>query len=82
MSKLIFFGSLDKWKGLEILEQSIEYLQETPFELEIRGNSKFKAYYLSLFQKHKNVTLDIKRQSNQDIERLFSSGSALILPLY
>lgn len=78
--KIIFFGTLDKWKGLEILEESLEQLKEANIKVEIRGNSRFKEYYTSLFEKHKNVHLDIKRQSKEEIEYLFSSGSVLVLP--
>lgn len=78
--KIIFFGTLDKWKGLEIFEQAINLLNDLPVSVEIRGNSKFKEYYRQLFSKHKNVNLDIRRQSKEDIEQLFSSGAVLVLP--
>lgn len=78
--KIIFFGTLDKWKGLEVFEQAINLLKDLPIAVEIRGNSKFKEYYRELFSKHQNVRLDIRRQSKEDIEQLFNSGAVLVLP--
>ena len=79
---ILFFGSLDQWKGIEVLIQAMELL--TPMlpgvELKIAGGSRDPDYYRSLPYTYSNISWDIRRQSDNDVQRLFSWADIVVLP--
>lgn len=81
--KLLFFGRIEYYKGLDILIKAINILQQegvTNFELTIAGNSHNWNFYEEIIKNVSNFNLIIRFIDNKEIANLFKSHHYLILP--
>lgn len=81
-NRILFFGTLDAWKGIEILLPAMEKVSAALLDvkLTIAGRSAQPDYYRNLPYRFDNIVWDIRRQDEQDIVRLFSSADIVVLP--
>lgn len=79
---ILFFGTLDEWKGIEYLLSAMEVVtSKIPnVILKISGGSPTPDYYKNLNYKHENIQWDIRRQSEADVKNLFEWADILVLP--
>jgi glycosyltransferase involved in cell wall biosynthesis len=80
--RILFFGTLDAWKGIETLLPAMEKITTAlpDVKLVIAGRSAQPDYYRNLPYRFDNIVWDIRRQDEQDIVRLFSSADIVVLP--
>lgn len=83
---IVFFGSLDRWKGIETLIASTHelaiLLKNRAWRLTIAGAAKsgMQLYYRELCESGINTQVDIRMQHDQDVRELFRSADVLVLP--
>lgn len=79
---VLLFGSLAQWKGIEVLMPAmVALLRRLPdARLKIAGPSSTPDYYRSLSPGTPNIELDIRRQSDDEVRKLFSWADLVVLP--
>jgi len=79
---ILFFGTIDKWKGVEYLVKAVPIVfKELPdASLKVAGRPSNKEYYASLLDGLNNVESLLYRQSDSEVESLFSWADILVLP--
>lgn len=80
--RVLFFGTLDEWKGIEYLLAAMEIVSEVipNVSLKIAGGSGTPEYYQNLPYNGNNIHWDIRRQSEADVKNLFEWADILVLP--
>jgi len=80
--RILFFGTLDEWKGIEYLLAAMEIVtaQIPNATLKIAGGSSTPNYYQNLPYKYENIQWDIRRQSDTDVKNIFEWADILVLP--
>jgi len=80
--RILFFGGLAQWKGIETLLPAIELLaKKLPnAELRIAGPSSMPDYYQKLSYPYSNVKWSIRRQSDDEVSQLFKWADTVVLP--
>lgn len=80
--RILFFGTLDEWKGIEYLLAAMEIVstQMPDVILKIAGGSSTPNYYRNLPYKYDNIQWNIRRQSDTDVKNLFEWADILVLP--
>ena len=78
---VLFFGTMDEWKGLEYLAAAIPAIRASLPEANfiVAGGASDKAYYDGVFAGHK-VDLRIRRQSEADVAEIFRWADVLVMP--
>lgn len=81
-NRILFFGGLAQWKGIEILLSAMELLTKRlpDSELRITGPSSMPEYYQKLSYPYDNVKWDIRRQSDDEVSQLFKWADTVVLP--
>ncbi len=81
-NRILFFGGLAQWKGIETLLPAMKLLtQQLPdSELRIAGPSSMPEYYQKLPYPYGNVTWSIRRQSDDEVRELFKWADTVVLP--
>jgi len=81
-NRILFFGGLAQWKGIETLLSAMELLtQKLPnSELRIAGPSSMPEYYQKLSYPYNNIQWDIRRQSDDEVSQLFKWADIVVLP--
>ncbi len=79
---VLLFGGLAQWKGIEILLPAmLQLLDQLPqARLKISGPSSMPDYYRNLDPHHPQIEIDIRRQADTDVQRLFRWADVLALP--
>lgn len=86
---LLFFGNIDYYKGLDILIDSLNYMEgklSSEITLLIAGNYKSHAYFEVIKQQIKNskfgkqIIADIKFIHDEQIEKYFMASDCIVLP--
>jgi glycosyltransferase involved in cell wall biosynthesis len=83
--QILFFGRIDKYKGLEVLAQAWPTVRAClpGARLVIAGatlNPKAEHYYQALFAHFPEVDCRLAYQSEAQVSKLFSESSAIVLP--
>jgi glycosyltransferase involved in cell wall biosynthesis len=83
--KILFIGTIEKRKGLNLLIEALHILQFNKFELTVIGNIKTYNYYseiLSLIEKYslKQNIIFLQNLSNEDLIKKYSESDCLVFP--
>ena len=86
-TQVLFFGRVDKYKGLEVLAKAWAYVRTRLPEARlviagqvIAGATRAQDYYRALFAPFPEVDCRLTRQSEAEVSKLFSESTAIVLP--
>lgn len=79
---ILFFGFIDKWKGIEILVKATPIIaKEIPdVKIKIAGGTGKREYYKTLLEGEPIIDADLSRQSHEQVAILFQWADVLVLP--
>jgi starch synthase len=80
--RVLLFGTLDEWKGVEYLVAAERRIRQTlpSVEICIAGRAVAPDYYRSLVESDQQIQMDLRRQSDEDVRRLFQWADVVVLP--
>ncbi len=81
--KVLFFGRIRPYKGVEGLLRAFETVQEPGLELEIAGepiDESLRHRITELATRNRRVSLDLTRLSNRDLEMALERSTLVVLP--
>lgn len=80
--RVLFFGSVDEWKGVEYLVASEPFLKERlpQIKIIIAGGCADPVYYQSLVKPGQNIELRLERQNEQQVKDLFEWADVIAIP--
>lgn len=81
-SRVLLFGSIDEWKGVEYFIQAERSVRKAIPEVKfiIAGSSSDPDYYRSLVGDDQCIELRLKYQTSDEVRGLFTSADLLVLP--
>lgn len=74
--KILFFGRISKYKGVELLMESFDKLNDSDAHLIIAGKSIYDIHYLE----KDNITIIDQYIQEEEIEKLFQEATILVIP--
>lgn len=79
---VLFFGYLDKYKGVEVLLRAMPLLAATVGDVTLRvaGRAASADYYRQLTPPGVNVDWDLRYQDDTDVSRAFTWADVVVLP--
>jgi glycosyltransferase involved in cell wall biosynthesis len=79
---VLFYGTLDEWKGLEYLAKAILVLNKQGLDINfiIAGYAADPDYYTTLFKDCRNTSIFTNRQSAEQTRQLFENADILLIP--
>ena len=77
--KILYFGNMFYGKGVDILIESLRYLEKN-IKIIIAGNHNTLNFSYKLNTKHKNIKIINRFISNIEMYKLFKSVNAVVLP--
>lgn len=80
--RVLLFGTVDEYKGVEYLIEAERYLRSDFPNIQVRvaGHCKEKEYYTSLVALDQRISLDLTRQSDEQVRFLFLWADVVVLP--
>jgi len=78
-NKILFFGRIIKYKGIDILLDAFKKIDGLPLRLKIAGNGDFTPY-MNKAKSIKNIELNIGWIKDEDIHNLFKDVDLVVLP--
>lgn len=80
--RVLFFGTVDEWKGIEYLIDCEPLVRERipDVQFKIAGGCADPAYYRTLLRPGQRITMELTRQSTMQVRSLFDWADILVLP--